>query len=75
MSLCKKQLTPSAYSMSLICQSTTSGRGAAPAGLANPAEEIKQDKFNNALQSNCVLIYQSQVNYIIEMGEDEVKSV
>ncbi len=50
--------------MSWICQSTTSGRGTAPAGLANPAEEINPDKFNNALQSNCVLIYQSQVNEV-----------
>ena len=46
--------------MSWICQSTTSSRRAAPAGLANPAEEISQDKFNKALQSNHVLIYQSQ---------------
>jgi len=34
--------------MSWICQSTTSGRGAAPSGLANP-EEINQNKFNNAI--------------------------
>jgi len=46
--------------MSWICQSTTSGRRAAPAGLANPAEEINQNKFDKALQSNYFLIYQSQ---------------
>ena len=56
--------TGAAYGMSWICQSTTSGPTAAPAFLANPAEEINQNKFNKALQSNCFLIYQSQVSMV-----------
>jgi len=46
-------------SSKLSVANMTSTRGTAPAGLANPAEEINQDKFSQALQSNWVLIYQS----------------